>query len=100
MDHAPRFGVGHEGARGAGQIDAEMLVEAAILGGEHRLDQVVGKLVERHRVVVPNAAAADFVAVAVEETDRQLRLLEPVVVRGLVERGDGERKHQDRAAGA
>ena len=92
--------VGHKGARGAGDIDAEMVVEAPVLGGEHRLDQMVGKLVERHRIVVPDAARADLVAVAVEEGHRQFRLLQPVVVGGLVERRDGERQHQHGAGGA
>ena len=100
MHHAAGLGVGDEGAHGAGDIDAEMLVEAAILGGEHRLDQVVGKLVERHRIVVPDAAGADLVAVAVEEGHRQLRLLQPVVVGGLVEGRDRERQQQHGAGGA
>ena len=44
--------VGDQRADGAGEVDAEMLVEAPILGGEHRLDQVIGQLLERDRVVV------------------------------------------------
>ena len=100
LDHAAGLGVGDEGARGAGDVDAEMVVEAAVLGGEHRLDQIVGKLVERHRIVMPYAAGADLVAVAVEEGDGELRLLEPVVVRGLAERRHGERQHQNGAGGA
>ena len=86
--------IGDQRARGAGDIDAEMLVEAPVLGREHRLDQVVGKLVERDRIVVPDAARADLVAVAVEEGDRELGLLQPVVVRGFAERRDRQRQHQ------
>ena len=77
-----------------------MLVEAAILGGEHRLDQVVGEFLERDGVVVLDAARADLVAVAVEEGDGELRLLEPVVVGGLAEGRDRERQHDDEPAGA
>src|SRR5262245_61513675 len=75
-----------------------MLVEAAVFGGERRLDQVVGKLIERDRVIVPDAARADFVAVAIQEGDGELGLLEPVVVGGLPERRNGERQHHDQTA--
>ena len=88
------------GAEQARNVDAEMLVEAPVLGGERRLDQVVGELVEPQRVVVLDAARADLVAVAVEEGDGELGLLHPVVVRGLAEGRDRERQHHDQAAGA
>ena len=77
-----------------------MLVEAPILGGEHRLDQVVGVFLERDRIVVANAARPDLVTVAVEEGDGELRFLQPVVVGGLVEGRDRQCQHQDQAAGA
>jgi hypothetical protein len=35
--------IDHQCARGAGDVDAEMIVEAAVFGGENRLDQVSGK---------------------------------------------------------
>ena len=92
--------VGDQRAHGAGQVDAEMLVEAPVLGRERRLDQRVGELRQRDRIVVLDAAAADLVAVAVEEGDRELGLLQPVVVGGLAERGQRERQHHDEAAGA
>src|SRR5262249_54709399 len=41
-----------------------------------------------------------FVAVAVEKGDRELRLLQPIVVRGLAERRNRQRQHQQKAAGA
>ena len=100
LHHAAGPRVGGDGAQGAGHVDAEMLVEAPILGGEHRLDQMVGEFLELDRVVVADAAAADLVAVAVEEGDREFRLLQPVVVGGLAEGGDGERQRHDEAAGA
>ena len=77
-----------------------MLVEAPVLGREHRLDQMVGKLVERDGVVVLDAALADLVAVAVEEGDREIGFLQPVVVGGLAEGGHRERQHQHEADGA
>ncbi len=97
---AAGLGVGDERARGAGDVDAEMLVEAAVFGGERRLDQHVRKVFQRDRVVVLDAAAADRVAVAVEEGHREVGLLQPVLVRGLAEGGDGEREHHDQAAEA
>ncbi len=100
LDHAAGARVGDDGAERAGDVDAEMLVEAPVLGGEHRLDQMVGQLIERHRMAVLDAAAADLVAVAVEEGDRELGFLQPVLVGGLAERRAGERQHQHEAAEA
>ena len=56
-----------QGAGRANEVDAEVLEEAPVLGGQRRLDQVIGQLFERHGVVVQNAALADLVAVAVEK---------------------------------
>ena len=100
LHHAAGACIGEHGAEQAGNVDAEMLVEAAIFGSERRLDQVVRELVERDRVIVPDAARADFVAVAVEESDREFGFLQPIVVRGLAERRDREREHHYQAAGA
>ncbi len=100
LHHAARARIGEHGAEQAGHVDAEMLVEAAVLGGERRLDQVIGKLVERDRIVVADAARANLVAVAVEEGDGEVRFLEPVVVGRLAEGRDGERQQNHEAAGA
>ncbi len=100
LHHVLRAHVGGERAHGAGEIDPEMLVEAPVLGGQHRLDEMVGQLVEPHRVVVADAALADHVAVAVEEHHRELALLQPVLVGGLAEGGHRQRQHHDRAGGA
>src|SRR5437016_14070082 len=77
-----------------------MLVEPPILGSQYRLDQVVRELVEWYRVVVADAARADLGTVAVEEGDRELGFLEPVVVGGLAEGRDRERQHQQQPAGS
>lgn len=87
-------------ARGAGDVDAEMVVEATVLGRERRLDQHVRKVFQRDRIIVLDAAAADRVAVAVKEGDGEVGLLQPIFVGGLAEGGDGEREQQDHAAEA
>src|SRR5690606_2893056 len=81
------------------EVDAEMLEEAAVLGGEHRVDDVRRHLVDRHRIALDDAALADLVAVAVEEGDRELALAAPVAGR-LVEGGQRQREQQDRRDGA
>ena len=98
LAHAAGLRVGDERARGAGDVDAEMVVEAAVFGGERRLDQIVRKIFQRNRVVVLDAAAADRIAVAVEERHREIGFLQPVVVGGFAERRHRERQHQDQPA--
>jgi hypothetical protein len=61
---------------------------------------MVGEFLERDGIVVLDPAAADLVAVAVEEGDRELGFLQPVLVRGLAESRNRERQHQDHSAGA
>ena len=61
-----------QGAGRADEVDAEVLEEAPVLGGERGLDQMVGDLLQRHGVVVQDAALADLVAVAIEEFDAYL----------------------------
>ena len=100
LAHAAGLRVGDERARGAGDVDAEMVVEAAVFGGERRLDQIVRKIFQRDRVVVLDAAAADRIAVAVEERHREVGFLQPVVVGGFAKRRDRERQHQDQPAEA
>ena len=68
----------------AEEVDAVMLEEAAVLGGQHRLDEMVGHLVDRHGIALDDAALADLVAVAVEEGDGEIVLGAPVA-RGLLE---------------
>ena len=98
LHHAAGLGIGHQGAEGALEIDAKMLVEVPVLGGQHRLDQVIGKFVERHRFIVLDAAVADLVAVTVEEGDGEIRLLQPIVVGGLAEGRHRQRDHEHEGA--
>ena len=100
LHHAAGLRVGHQRAERAVKVDAEMLVEAAVFGRQRRLDQIVGHFVERHRIVVLDAAVADLVAVAVEKRHREIGFLQPVFVRGLAHRRDAERQHEEQAAGA
>ena len=85
------------GARQAEEIDAEMVEEAAVLGGEHGLDDVVRHLVDRHGIALDDAALADLVAVAVEEGDGEIVLRAPVPF-GFLEGRHGQRQH-DHGAG-
>ncbi len=73
-----------------------MLVETTILGRQHRLDQVVRHLVERHGLVPLDAPLADLVAVAVEESDRIFAHRSPVAARRLPCR-QGQHHQQDQA---
>src|SRR6185295_1256806 len=57
---AASSGVCHQRARGTGKIDSEVLIETAVFGRQHRFDQMIGKLVEWNRIVVPNPPGADF----------------------------------------
>ena len=59
----------------------------------------VGDVVERHGVVVQDAALADLVAVLIEELDGELAGEELALVE-FVEGRNGEREHDDEAAGA
>src|SRR5262249_56290265 len=84
----------HRGKK-AGKVERKMFEKPPILGGERRLDQVVGELVERDCVIVADAARAQFIAIAVEEGDRELGLLQPIVVGGFTEGRDRQRQqHQ------
>ena len=98
LPHAAGLRVGHQRARGAGDVDAEMIVEAAVFGGERGLDQIVRKILQRNRIIVLDAAAADRIAVAVEERHREIGFLQPVVVGGFAKRRHRQRQHQDQTA--
>ena len=74
-----------------------MVVEAAVLGGERRLDQIVRKILQRNRIIVLDAAVADRVAVAVEKRHREIGFLQPVVVGGFAKCRHRQRQHQHQA---
>ena len=86
----------NERAQRAEDVDAPVLEEAAVLGGQRRLDQGVGDVVERHGVVVQDAALADLVAVHVEELHRVLAGQELALVE-FVERREGEAEDERRS---
>ena len=81
LHDAAAAGVDGQGAEGADRVDAPMLVEAPVLGRERRLDEVVREILELVGIVVADAAAADLLAVAVEEGDGEVLRLQPVVAR-------------------
>ncbi len=99
LDDAVRLRVGDHGAQEADEVDAVVLEEAPVLRRHHRLDERVGKLVDRHGILVDDAAMADLVAVAVEEGDGVVVLRAPVALR-RVEGGQRQRQHQNRAGRA
>ena len=72
-----------------------MAEEAPILGRQHRLDEMIGQLLERNGIVVLDAAPPDLDAVAVEESDREVLALQPVLVAGLAERRQGQRQRDE-----
>src|SRR3954454_18152370 len=72
LSHAAGLCVRHQRAGSAREINAEVVVKAPILSGKRRLDQVVRKILERNRVIVLDAAAADRIAVAIEERDGEI----------------------------
>ena len=85
-------GIFEHGTGKPDQVDAEMLEKAAVLGGQHRLDDHVGHFVDRHGIALENAALADLVAVAIEEGDGVI-VLSPPVFRRFLEGRHGQRQH-------
>ncbi len=99
LDDFVRLQVGRQRAKRAEDIDAPVLEEAAILGGQRRLDEGIGNIIKRDGVIVQDAALADLIAVLVEELHGELASEELALVE-LIERRDGEREHDDETAGA
>ncbi len=75
-----------------------MLEKAPVLGGQHRLDEMIGQLVDRRRILVDDAAMADLVAVAVEEGDGEIVPRLPVAG-GFLKRWQRQRQQQHAARG-
>ena len=70
-----------------------MIEEAAVFRCQNRLDQRIRQLVDRHGILVNDAAMADLVAVAIQERDGEIALRPPVSL-GVFKGGKGERQHQ------
>ena len=56
-----------------------MIEEPAVLGRDHRVDQILRQFVERDLVVVPDAALPDLLAIAVEKGHREVGFFQPIV---------------------
>ena len=80
-------------------INAEMLVEAPVLGGQRGFDHKVRDLIERHRIVAQKAALADLVVETVEEGDAVI-VSKIHLALGDFERWDGEGHYDGHGAGA
>src|SRR6476646_2057577 len=99
LNDAAGLGIGYKGAEYALNVDAEMLIEPAIFGRQHRLDELIWKVLERYRFGVLDAAAADLVAVAVKKRHRQIGFLQPIVIGSLTKRRDRQGQQQKECAG-
>src|SRR6202011_468303 len=67
-------------------------------GRDHRVDQILRQFVERDFVVVPDAAPANFLAIAVEKGYREIGFLQPVVggfLEGRTGEGEGQQAEAD-----
>ena len=96
LHRAGGAGVDGQRAGGADRVDAPMVIEAAILGGDQRLNEVGRQILQRQRIVMLDAAPADVDAVAIKEGDRQFLLLQPVLG-GLAEGGLRQRQQRGQA---
>ncbi len=92
LDDAVGAGVLHDRAERAEHVDAEMLIEAAVLDGHRRLLHIVRDLLQRDGVGLHDAALADLGARAVDEGDGEVDPLVPVLP-GRLEGGLGEGQH-------
>ena len=99
MHHARGSRIDRQGAHETHRIDAEMIVEAAILGREHGLQQMIGKFAQGYGRVLLQPALADLDAVAPEKGHRKILPRQEIVARETKGR---LRQHQkpDRAYGA
>src|SRR5262249_46421221 len=92
--------IGDQCSRRARKIDAEVFVKAPILCGEHGLDQMIGKLVERYRVIMFNAARADLVSLPIKKSPCQSEFLQPIVTERLAKRRPRQCQHHHKAESA
>ena len=97
LHDAGGLGIDRDGPERADEVDAEMLVEPAVLRRQDGLDQIGGHLVDRHAVVVQNATPTDFRAAAIEEGHGEILLLQPVLGR-ILDRRDCQGERHDGAA--
>ncbi len=73
-----------------------MVEKAPVFGRQHRLDEMIRHLVDRHAVFMDDAAMTDGVAVSVEEGDCEVTAITPVLL-GFLESGHGKRQKHDRS---
>ena len=69
LHHVVRTRILDDGAQRADHVDAEMVEEARILGGQHRLDHLRRNVGKRDRIVLADAAPADDLAIRRGEGD-------------------------------
>ena len=75
------------GADEAKDIDAEVLIEAAILDGHNRLRQILRQLVKTHQITLESAALGEHLTIGRKDNDAALLLRQGVKV-GVGDRED------------
>ena len=95
LDDAAAAGIDGQGAQSADRVDAPMLVETPVLGREGGLHEIIREFLELVGIVEVQAAPPDLLAVAIEEGDREVLRLQPVLF-GLSKGRQGERQHHHR----
>ncbi|QTK79196.1 hypothetical protein AT6N2_C1446 [Agrobacterium tumefaciens] len=99
LHHAAGTGVFAHGAGKADEVDAEMVEEAPVLGRQHRLDEMIGHLVDRHGIFMDDPAMADGVAITVEKGDGEITPITPVLL-GFLKGWHGQSQQHDGASGS
>ena len=77
----------------------KLFKESPVFGGQHRLDQMVGQLVDGGGIFMDDAAMADLVAVAIKESDGEIVAFAPIA-EGFFKGRQGQRQHQHRTGNA
>ena len=99
LHHLVGLQVGRERAESAEDVDAAVLEEAPVLGGERRLDHASGISSSGTASLCRMPRLPISLPLLVEEFDGELAGEELALVE-LLERRKGEREHDDEAAGA
>ena len=90
LHHGVGPGVLDDRAHRADDVDPEMLEEAGVFRGKHRLDQGGRHFFKRNGVVLPDAALADDLAIGIGKGDGELAVLVPDIT-GARRKAAGQR---------
>ena len=90
LHHAGGLCVHRQRARRSDYVDAKVLIKPSVFRREDSLDQMGRILLQRHGVVMSDAAVADLGPIAIEKCDGEVGALEPVVLARQAKRRKGE----------